>query len=265
MLNATTTHALPLKQLVSVLKDLVVDCVIHCKPEGLFLQAMDASHVAMCTFQLDASGFESYQCDTEFDIGLNMPSLERILRGAKKDDSLSLHAEMEGTVLEIRCSNTNTSKVSTYELKLMCIDSNQLSLGDIEYTTNIRMHSGSFSEVCRDMQLLGDTCLIASSPTAVSFAVQGDIGNGQTTLQHHSSYCETDSMKDTVSIDTSVSCELTFSLKYLAVFAKAMPLATTVELSLQEDAPLEVKYIIQNTGRVCFYVAPKITEYTTHY
>lgn len=260
MLNAIFKHTIAFKKLIVVLRELVVDCVIQCKPEGLFLQAMDASHVAMCTFQLDATGFEYYQCEEAFDVGVNLPSLECILKCAKKHDTLSLKAHADGIVLDIGFENTQSSKVSNYELKLMCIDNEQVNIGDIEYDTRIKMHSSSFSEVCKDMQMLGDTCLVSSSSNTLSFNVHGDIGNGHTILQHDDAYSDSESKKDTVFLDTKMSCELTFSLKYLTMFAKAVSLSSTVHISLQENSPLEVKYIMQDIGTVCFYVAPKITE-----
>ena len=160
----------------------------HVKPEGLFLQAMDASHVALCTFRLDANGFETYVCKEAFDIGLHLPSFERILKCAKKDDTICLKAQSNGDVLEIDFENTQSNKVSHYELKLMLIDNEQVHVGGMEYDTHIKMHSSSFSEVCKDMQMLGDTCQFTSSSNTLSFDVHGDIGSGQTILQHDEEY-----------------------------------------------------------------------------
>ena len=221
---------------------------------------MDASHVALCTFRLDANGFETYVCKEAFDIGLHLPSFERILKCAKKDDTICLKAQSNGDVLEIDFENTQSNKVSHYELKLMLIDNEQVHVGGMEYDTHIKMHSSSFSEVCKDMQMLGDTCQFTSSSNTLSFDVHGDIGSGQTILQHDEEYTDNDTKKDKVHINTSVSCNLTFSLKYLTIFAKAMSVSSTVELSLQEDAPLQVKYIMDKIGYLCFYVAPKIIE-----
>ena len=261
MLNATCSETTLFKNLIMVLKELVVDCVIQCKHDGLFLQAMDASHVALCSFQLHREGFKSYTCETEFEIGLHLPSLERILKCAKKEDIVSLKSQHDDDVLNIEFENTRSNKTSHYELKRMLIDHEYVELNTIDYSTRIQMHAVSFSEVCKDMQIIGDTCQITSSANTLQWSVHGDIGNGQTILHHDDAFqVDDDSKKDRVHITTSVSCNLTFSLKYLIIFAKAMSLSTGVELSIQEDSPLEVKYVMPKIGSLCFYVAPKINE-----
>lgn len=260
MLKATLKHTILFKNLIGVLKELVVDCVLQCKPNGLFLQAMDASHVALCTLHLKDSGFDSYTCDSAFEIGLHLPSLDCILRCIKKDDVLHLQAEPETDALRVDFTNTNTAKQSHYSLKLMTIDTEQIGLGDIEYDTRITMHSSSFSEMCKNTQLLGDTCTLTCTSNTLTMDVNGDMGTGQIVLQHDIEYSNEDCKKDCVCIDTSVSCTLNFSLKYLTVFSKAMSLSSEVILCMHDDKPLQVQYSMQNIGELCFYVAPKISD-----
>ena len=140
MLNAIFSQTTLFKNLILVLKELVVDCVIQCKHDGLFLQAMDASHVALCSFQLHSEGFKSYTCETEFDIGLHLPSLERILKCAKKEDTVCLKAQHDEDVLNIEFENTQSNKTSHYALKRMLIDHVLHIACALNLLTDLKMH-----------------------------------------------------------------------------------------------------------------------------
>ena len=60
----------------------------------------------------------------------------------------------------------------------MDIDADHLGIPDTEYTTTIRMPSGEFQRIIRDLQVLGDTCTIAVTKEGVRFSVSGDLGTG---------------------------------------------------------------------------------------
>jgi len=68
--------------------------------------------------------------------------------------------------------------------------------------------------------------------------------------------------EDAVSLTVHEPVSATFALRYLVNFAKAAPLCGTVELGLGPDAPLLVRYNLENAdnGHLQFYLAPKIDE-----
>jgi proliferating cell nuclear antigen len=53
---------------------------------------------------------------------------------------------------------------------------------------------------------------------------------------------------------------LSFALRYLTMFTKANSLSSLVNVSLSNEAPLVVKYELENLGSLQYYLAPKISE-----
>jgi proliferating cell nuclear antigen len=53
---------------------------------------------------------------------------------------------------------------------------------------------------------------------------------------------------------------LSFALRYLNMFNKANSLNDKVHIHLSNEAPLTVRYNIEEYGSLKFYLAPKITE-----
>lgn len=81
------------------IKELVADANFECNEEGITLQAMDNSHVALVSVKLDAHGFKKYRCDRPMPLGVNLSSLTKVLKCAKDDDTCTLKASDEGDTL----------------------------------------------------------------------------------------------------------------------------------------------------------------------
>ena len=83
------------------IKELVTDANFECNEEGIHLQAMDNSHVALVAVKLLANGFKRYRCDRPMPLGVNLTSLTKVLKCAKDDDLCTLKAADEADVLNL--------------------------------------------------------------------------------------------------------------------------------------------------------------------
>jgi len=86
---------------VIAIKELVTDANFECNEEGINLQAMDNSHVALVSVLLQATGFKRYRCDRPMPLGVNLTSLTKVLKCAKDDDECTLKAADEADVLNL--------------------------------------------------------------------------------------------------------------------------------------------------------------------
>jgi proliferating cell nuclear antigen len=66
------------------------------------MQAMDNSHVALVAVKLDKDGFRSYRCDHPMPLGVNLTSLTKVLKCSKDDDVVTLKAEDNADVLNLK-------------------------------------------------------------------------------------------------------------------------------------------------------------------
>ena len=88
MLEAKIEQAVVFKRVLDAIRDLVEHANFDCSEEGLRLQAMDSSHVALSAVELRADGFEEYRCDRPMSIGVAITSLTKVLRSANNNDCL---------------------------------------------------------------------------------------------------------------------------------------------------------------------------------
>lgn len=246
-----------LKKILEAIKDLVNEANLDCSTSGVQLQAMDSSHVSLVTLMLKESGFETYRCDKNLSLGINMSSMNKILKCAGNDDAITLRSQDEADTVTFVFESKEKDKVSDFQLKLMAIDAESLGIPEQEYKAVVTMSSQEFMRICRDLSMLGDTVNISVTKEGVKFSASGDIGAGNILVKQQKSADKDD---DSTTIELQEPVSLNFALRYLTTFSKAASLSEKVKLSMAKDVPLVVEYAIQDMGHIRYYLAPKIDD-----
>jgi len=244
-----------LKKTMDALKDLIKEAVWDVFAQGLSLQSMDSSHVSLVQVTLRTEGFDTFRCDKNIALGVNMDTMQKLMKCASNDDNITLKSEDNGDLLSLIFESPNGEKTSEYEMKLMDLDIEQLGIPDQEYSCTIKMPSGEFQRICRDLSNIGESVNITVVKGGVDFSAKGDIGNAKI---HVTESSNVDNEKDAVTVEVNEPVNLTFALRYLNFFTKATPLSGQVSLSISPDVPLVVAYEIEDLGHVKYFLAPKI-------
>jgi len=285
MFEATLEKASLFKKIIEAMKDLVNEANFDTSKQGLTLQAMDSSHVALVSMNIQESGFESFRCDKTMALGINLGSLSKILKCAGNDDKLTLCAEQNEDRLGLKFESSKKDRESSFDLKLMQIEGDSLGIPETDYKAEITMSSVEFQRICRDLTILGETVTINVDKDEVSFSASGDIGKGDIKIRKGNGVDSSSKKKkktkkvkdedgdnkdeenDTnvdfssdIEITMAEPCQLTFALRYLNLFSKATSLTDKVILKLHDESPLVVSYEINDVGYIRYYLAPKIEE-----
>ncbi|PWN31977.1 proliferating cell nuclear antigen [Meira miltonrushii] len=284
MLEARLSQAALLKKVLDSVRELVTDVNFDCSEEGIRMQAMDNSHVALSAIEIRAEGFDPYRCDRPMSIGMSVAALTKILKTAANEDVLTIKKDDDGDSLGLIFEDSKTDRVAEFDMKLMDIDSEHLGIPDTSYDAVIRLSSAEFARITRDLSNVGDSVRISVSKEGVSFSAEGDIGKANLTLKQGSGTAanvddEEESEDDEpkkkkrkggasgskddetvpVRIEMQQSVSLTFSLKYLMNFSKASPLSREVALHMSNEVPLLCEFAFDD-GFVRFYLAPKLDD-----
>ncbi|KAJ3483317.1 hypothetical protein NLJ89_g12073 [Agrocybe chaxingu] len=153
MLEAKLLEAGTLKKLLDAIKELVTDANFECNEEGIVLQAMDNSHVALVSVKFSAPAFKRYRCDRPMPLGVNLTSLTKVLKCAKDDDICTLKAADEADVLNLVYEAKNSDRIAEYDMKLMDIDADTLQIPETEYDARVTMPSAEFTRIVRGRPL----------------------------------------------------------------------------------------------------------------
>jgi len=260
MFEAKLSQASLLKKVLDSVNSLIEEGTWDCSDAGMALQAMDSSHVSLCSLMLKKDAFEEFRCDRNVSVGLNLATMTKIVKCAGNDDGVTIKASEKGDHVAFVFENQNGGKVSDYEIKQMDLDGEHLGIPETDYSCVVKMPSTEFQRICRDLSQLGESVVIECDKEGVQFSAQGDIGTGNIKLAQTASV---DKKEEAVVIEMQEKVTLTFALRYLNFFCKATPLSPQVKLSMSSDVPLVVEYAIgdgEDSSYVRYYLAPKIED-----
>merc|ERR1712205_282879 len=161
-------------------------------------------------------------------------------------------------IVNFQCEGLEEDRIADFDLKLMQIESEHMEIPEQQYKVVAKLPSAEFQKICRDLKEFGETMQVQASKEGIRFSVQGDVGTGNVMLKPR----ESEKPEERVALTVHEPVTATFALRYLVTFSKAAPLSGVVELGLGPDAPLLVKFDIDNAdnGYLQFYLAPKIDE-----
>ncbi|KAF8873537.1 proliferating cell nuclear antigen, N-terminal domain-containing protein [Gymnopilus junonius] len=176
MLEAKLQEAGTLKKLLDSIKELVTDANFECNEEAIVLQAMDNSHFS-------AAAFKRYRCDRPMPLGVNLTSLNKVLRCAKDDDICTLKAADEADVLNLVYEAKNSDRIAEYDMKLMDIDADTLQIPDTgirrpRHPSLLRVHAHRARPLPARRSVR-----IEVSKEGVRFASDGEAANGSVLLR----------------------------------------------------------------------------------
>lgn len=250
-----------LKKALDAAKDLFSMGLWECSESGLSLQAMDTAHVAFVTLELGAEAFSRFHCDRNFSMGMNLAAMAKVLGCASSDDIVTMKAKEDPVNLTLVIKSPSEKHVSSFDIKLLRIDADHLTIPDTAYDVVVSMASVEFQKIIRVMLQIGESLEIACTRDTIRFSTSGDLGTGSVRLI---SKDDIDDEERRVHIEMSKPIAATFALKYLNSFVKATPLSEQVSLSMAADFPLVVQYDIEDLGPLRFYLAPKVESSETY-
>lgn len=248
VLRLQTVQSTVIKTLCDVLKETLNDINLIFEEDGMKVMAMDGSHVALVHLKLFAKNFEYFHCEKKIQVGLNMSHLFKIIKTVTTMDYITFFIKNDNQHefgIQIENSDKNTS--TTFNLKMLDIDDEEISIPDIAIESMITMPSNDFQRMTRDMLNISDNIIITSSSKMLKLECKGDFASQETCIgnSNHGLSCQQDDEVSGI-----------FSLKYINLFTKATNLSNIIEIYLKPEYPLMLKYAVANLGQIMFYLAP---------
>ena len=256
VLMIKTVQISPFRTLMVALKDILLETNICFHKDGIRIINMDKSQTILVNMHLNAENFEYYECNREKIItGVNMLHFFKLINSIDNDETLSIYIEdkdyNDGIVeyLNLKFENKNIKQCKIQKLKLIEPDQEELSVPDVTFTSIIHMPSSDFQKIIRDLNNISDKLEIKSIQNQLIFKCDGPFANAEIVRS------ESDGgMGFTQKKNTIIQGE--FSLKNLNYFIKCTNLCNHIEIYLENDLPLIVKYNVASLGTIKLGLAP---------
>ena len=269
VLEMKTVQIAPVRTLMTALKDILLETNIIFNqeytdtsgkviPAGIRVINMDKSHTILAHLFLDALKFEHFYCKyPKIVIGVNMLHLFKLINTIDNDDTLTIYIEekdySDGIVeyLGLKFENGDIKQSKIQKLKLIEPDEEELDMPSVKFSSIINLPSTDFQKIIRDLSNISERLEIKSVGNELVFSCIGPFASCKI------SRSESDGITEFVKkCDETSVIQGEFSLKNLSYFIKCTNLCNNIEMYLENDLPLVVKYNVASLGEVKLCVAP---------
>ena len=259
VLEIKTVQISPVKTLMTALKDILLETNITFLQEGIRIINMDKSHTILAHLFLASHNFEYYNCKLDkIVIGVNMFHLFKLINTIDNDDTLTIYIEdqdyTDGIVhhLGLKFENGEIKQCKIQKLRLIEPDQEELEIPNVKFASILNMPSSDFQKIIRDLSCISDKLEIKSVGNELIFLCQGQFAKAEIRRT------ESDAMEFIQKQDSDRIIQGIFSLKNLGYFIKCTNLCSQIEMYLENNLPLVVKYNVASLGEIklCFVPLP---------
>ena len=258
VLTIKTVQIAPFRTLMTALKDILLETNITFQKDGIRIINMDKSHTILAHLHLNSENFEYYECkEDKIIIGVNMFHLFKLINSIDNDDTLTIYIENNDyddgitSHLGLKFENGDIKQCKTQKLRLIEPDPEELQVPDVKFSSVINLPSSDFQKIIRDLSCISDKLEIKSVGNELIFKCSGQFASAEI---HRA---ETNGgMEFIMKQDSSKIIQGEFSLKNLSYFIKCTNLCNQIEVYLENDLPLVVKYHVASLGEIKLCLAP---------
>jgi proliferating cell nuclear antigen len=258
VLTIKTVQIAPFRTLMVALKDILLETNITFKKDGIRIINMDKSHTMLAHLFLGAVNFEHYECKKEkITIGVNMFHLFKLINTIDNDDTLTMYIENkdfhDGIVsfLGLKFENGDIKQCKTQKLRLIEPDHDEFEEPHVEFSSVINLPSSDFQKIIRDLSCISERLEIKSVGNELIFRCNGQFATAEIKRAESDGSMEFIQKQDSTKI-----IQGEFSLKNLGYFIKCTNLCSQIEMYLENDLPLVVKYYVASLGEIKLCLSP---------
>ena len=259
VLTIKTVQIAPFRILMAALKDILLDTNLVFTKEGISIINMDKTHTILVNLSLKSENFEFFQCKRDkIIIGVNMIHLFKLITSIDNDDTLTIYIENEDyndgvvTHLGLKFENGEIQQCKIQKLKLIEPEHDELQIPqDVVFSCILNIPSSDFQKIIRDLANISEKLEIKSVDDELIFKCDGQFAKAEIRRTENNG-----NMQFIQKQNDSKIIQGEFSLKNLSYFIKCTNLCNQIEIYLENNKPLIVKYNVASLGDIKLCLAP---------
>jgi proliferating cell nuclear antigen PCNA len=254
--------------LFQLLKNWSSQLNLQFEPGHLFIQTMDKSHICLSNIVIKSSWFSEYSVsDGGCNISLDTVSFATMMNYALKHNKVDIIYNVDGVgasadKLFINLSSTTASTTTAttttnafdhfFELPLMDVEQDTLSVPSVDYDVEFTMESKKFGELISELMVFGSDLNILCTEDLLEFNSFGDSGKLKVNIP-------IDSLNE-FAISEGEELTISYSLNHIGKMCLSSKLGGEIAVAISHEYPMSLKYNLGDDSSVSFYIAPKISD-----
>lgn len=249
MFTANMIDGKILRDCIDTISEIIDEGTLRLRKDGIEVIAADRAMVAVVDFKIGGGAFESYFCDADKDISLNMESLLNVLKRAGTLDKIALKLNEQENRLEVTLSGES---IRNFALPLLELGKEEVpNVTQFQFNASAEVNSDVMGEGIDDAAVISDSVLVELSQNQMRMLAEGDSSKVELKISGG-----TKSLQNVVTEQTVKS---RYPLDYLKKFMKASKIADKFGLRMGNDYPLRLDFVGNNV-RIGFVLAPRVSE-----
>lgn len=238
----------PFRNLIKALSVIVEEGTFVMNEAQMKLLAMDPSHVAMVDFELPSDFFDSYKCEGEPRLSVNIKEFLKFLDRVDKDEDTWIRLDEEKARLVILCKRGGHSR--RFEMPILETVDDEVPQPKIFFKAKARIITNSLRNAIRDANLVSEHVKVAVEGEMLKISATGDMGSAHSEWEKGSD--------DLIDLKAEEDSSATFTLSYLNEIANAAGNSSEVAtIELSTDMPIKMDFELPK-GKLVYYLAPCI-------
>ena len=238
--------------------------------ERVYAQGMDNSHISIFELFIPAAWFDSYNHPDNENvvIGINVGLFYKILN--TRDEGQEIFIKYDSEKQDKLYLHFITSSASTkplfdkhFELPLIEIESEMMSIPDVEYAAEFSLSSSNFAGIVGQLKQFGADMIIKCNEHEIRLTARStDTGNMSVVVP-------IDDLS-LFAINEGETLNLSFSLSHLHNICAFHKVSENVNVKINENYPLKATYLLEKIGdeeedmsgkaRIVVFLAPRISD-----
>jgi DNA polymerase III sliding clamp (beta) subunit (PCNA family) len=166
------------KRIDATIGSLVDEIYIQFRKDGLYLSAIDSSHVAMALFKLSREDFNGYEIQEEFKIGINVSNLGKVFNNLIKlnDELINIQVKTKDKI-KFNKASLKTVEILEYDEKEDTIMETFQEVLEDKWISQFSMSEGNLRSEFTSCEVMSDLVKLSTSKDTVTFYSYDESGD----------------------------------------------------------------------------------------
>lgn len=248
MFYAVTNNPKILRDSIDTISQLIDEGTFMIRNDGIQLVATDRAMVAVVDFKLSSTAFETYECNKEVSMGLNLMNFLTILKRAGANDVLKLRLGDEDNKLEIVLEGTSTRK---FAIPLLELSTDEIPpISQLDFAAQAQVKSTILEEGIADADIIADSIVLELNAENMRMFAEGDSSKTELSVKKGADLNE---------INARDIVKSRYPLDYLKKIIKAAKISDNVKIQIGNDYPMKIEFKGSDAS-ITMVLAPRVSE-----
>lgn len=239
---------------IDALKEFLPTAQLRCSAEGVRINGMDGGHIGFVDYFLAATDMNTCKIPHPISLGVSLSVLARVLANIGSGDKLTLSVDAKKTDrLQVSYTNEHISKRGFYEIALMNLNEDALSIPALDYAADVQAKTADVLTALREVSTFSEFLDLTLDEDGFHVAATGEMGSAKQTLENIEGR--------EMALENGEAVTAKFAAKFLLSILKGGgSLSSAARIEFDVGKPLRASFHYGSGSHYVGYLAPRVSE-----